>query len=117
MKRFRLSRVLQFPLLIDQTFRGLVDDAADQQLTDFLENDLARTQHVALARERLACKPVGQEGQAYSIIANRLDSRGRAGWRRRRGFAGGIKLIRMQPDDQGKPVAGDFLGFQADFNQ
>src|SRR5271166_325688 len=116
LKRFRLSRVLQFPLLIDQTFRGLVDDAADQQLTDFLENDLARTQHVALARERLAGKLVGQEGQAYSIIANGLDSRGRAGRRRRRGFAGGTKLIRMQPDDQGKPVAGDFLGFQADFN-
>src|SRR5208337_1626022 len=108
------SRVLQFPLLIDQTFRGLVDDAADQQLTDFLENDLARTQHVALARERLACKPVGQEGQAYSIIANRLDSRGRVGWRRRRGFAGGIKLIRMQPDDQGQPAAEIVAASRAD---
>ncbi len=103
-------------MLIDQSLGGPVDAGADQQPADFLKGDLARAQHVAPAEERLGCKPVGQEGQANSVITDRLNSGTWVGWGWCRGLACGIELIRMQPDDQCKPVARDFLRFQADFD-
>ena len=116
LERFRLRRVLQFPLLIDKIRRGLFDALADQQLTDFLESDLAGAQHIALASECLAGEPVGQEGQADAVVANRLNPGARSrGRRRRRIGSGGIELIRMQPDNQRKSIAGNLAVFQANF--
>ena len=114
----RLGGVLELPLLVGELGRGLLDGAADQELVDLVEADLAG------ARARRSCRrgvrpaePLGEEGQADAVAADGLHA-GRRG-RRSAGSAvglAGVELVGVEPDDPDDPVARDVLGLQADLD-